>query len=358
MISLIKKISVDFSDREIEQLLPITEEALSQFLDVSHSVLNASGLSSLQAALYSVGVGKDDEVICDAIFPFAMMAILNCGAIPVPVDLDFETLTMSPEALEKAISSKTKAVIATAVFGIPPNTEVLQKIIKQRNLPLIEDHAQAFGVTINGISSGSRPDLACYSFQSGKPLSCGFGGAVATSNPEFDEKIRRYISLGWFPRYNHLEKLDFQSSWIHRHRDCQSLRLSPIAAGLLLIHLQTFEEQMSQQITSVHRVENLLTTLKGIHLQKACEGYNGQRWRIAVITENVKQVQLLVEQLRSKGSYVYSCEHPPVTEWPCFINSSFSTLPITRKILDCLMLFPVLNEADANREIAAIKEVM
>jgi dTDP-4-amino-4,6-dideoxygalactose transaminase len=107
MVNLMKKTLVDFSDQEIEELLPITEKALSQFLHVPHFTLNASGLSSLQAALYSVGVSQNDEVICDAIFPFAIMAILNCGAIPVPVDLDFETLTMSPIALENATKHKS-----------------------------------------------------------------------------------------------------------------------------------------------------------------------------------------------------------------------------------------------------------
>lgn len=349
----------DLSDLELNQLTSIAEKEIARFLQVEHFILNSSGLSSLQAALYSAKVEKGDEVICDAIFPYSVMAITNIGAIPVPVDIDDETLTMSPKSLEKALSFRTKAVIATAVFGIPPDTTRLKQVIAQQNrkIPLIEDHAQAFGVTINKISGASRPDLACYSFQSGKPLSCGFGGGVATSNREFDERVRRYISLGWFPRSDISGLVDFQSSWVDRDNGCQSLRLSPIAAGLLLSRMNNFEEQVLQRICSINRVLNILNSFEKIRLQKTCVGFNGHRWRIAAIAKSSNRAKLLIKQLKKNGSFAYLYEHPPVTEWPSFINSNFSKLPITRNILECLIALPVSNDVDANREIKALKAI-
>lgn len=346
-----------YSDIELQNNLKKTEEEFSTYLNSPYFALTASGLSSLSAALFASNVKEGDEVICDGVFPFAIMAIKSLNAIPIVADIDLESMTISSKSVEDLLTIKTKAIIATAVFGIPPNTKELFKVIKKfPNVKLIEDHAQAFGVKINDKHVSTIPDITCFSFHIDKPLSSGFGGGVVSKTKNIDDKVRRFINLGWYPRVDSLNNVDWDSSWKERSLVCQSARLSPITAMLLSERLKMFAEKSNIHIECVKKIEMELKS-SGFLLQTVPDGFNGQRWRIAILLDSNETALELLLNLKKLGSSAYQYNHPVPSEWNNFEFVRNSDIPKTKELLKRLVVFEVMDKKDLKRELKAIRQL-
>ncbi|MGJ8593217.1 MAG: DegT/DnrJ/EryC1/StrS family aminotransferase [Aquaticitalea sp.] len=173
------------------------ESELQTAFQSKHVQLVSSGTAAVSVALAAAGVGAGDEVIMPTFtFVASFEAIMMVGAIPVLVDID-DTLTLHPESVENAITSKTKAIMVVQMCGSMANMEALQKISKAYNILLIEDACQAIGGTYNGKPLGSIGDLGCFSFDFVKTITCGEGGAVITNNKEY------YISSDHYSDHGH-----------------------------------------------------------------------------------------------------------------------------------------------------------
>jgi dTDP-4-amino-4,6-dideoxygalactose transaminase len=164
-----------------------------------------SGTSALHLALLAAGVGPGDEVIT---VPFTFVATVSAihytGAKTVFVDIDPKTYTMAPDALEAAITSKTKAIIPVHLYGQPADMDPINAIAKKHGLVVIEDAAQAHGAEYNGRRVGSLGDLACFSFYPGKNLGAyGEAGMVVTGNPDYARTIRMLRDWGAEKKYHH-----------------------------------------------------------------------------------------------------------------------------------------------------------
>ena len=164
-----------------------------------------SGTSALHLALLAAGIGPGDEVIT---VPFTFVAtaaaIEYARATPVFVDIDPETYTMAPAAIERAITPRTKALIPVHLYGHPADMDPILDIARRHNLIVIEDAAQAHGAEYKGRRCGSMGLMAAFSFDPGKNLGAyGEGGAVVTSDPVLAKRIRVMRSWGEERRYEH-----------------------------------------------------------------------------------------------------------------------------------------------------------
>ena len=167
-----------------------------------------SGTSALHLALLAAGIGPGDEVIT---VPFTFVAtaaaIVYSGAKPVFVDIDPETYTMDPSAIERAITRRTKAIMPVHLYGHAADMDPILDIAQRRGLTVIEDAAQAHGAKYHGRRCGSMGIMAAFSFYPGKNLGAyGEGGAVVTSDPVLAKKIRLLRSWGEERRYEHTVK--------------------------------------------------------------------------------------------------------------------------------------------------------
>jgi len=172
------------------------ESELETVLEVKHAQLVSSGTAAVSVALASAGIGAGDEVIMPSFtFVASFEAIMMLGAIPVLVDID-DTLTMDPQAVKTAITSKTKAVMPVHMCGSMANLEALQAICKKHNLILIEDSSQATGATYKGKPLGSIGDLGCLSLDFVKIITAGEGGAVLTNNEAYYRHADHYSDHG------------------------------------------------------------------------------------------------------------------------------------------------------------------
>ena len=161
------------------------EHALQDKLQVGHAQLVSSGTAAVSIALASAGIGAGDEVIMPTFtFVASFEAIMMLGAVPVLVDID-DTLTLDPEAVKKAITKRTKAVMPVHMCGSMANLDALKAICDDHNLILIEDSSQATGATYKGKPLGSIGDLGCLSLDFVKIITTGEGGAVLTNNSKY-----------------------------------------------------------------------------------------------------------------------------------------------------------------------------
>ena len=172
------------------------EQEFSAYLGIKHTHFCASGTAADSLSLASCGIGFGDEVIVPPYtFIAPIEAILVAGAVPVFAEID-ETLCLSPEGIEKAITPRTKAVMLIQVFGSMGKMDEILAVCKKYNLILIEDAAPALGGSYKGKMLGNFGKMSAFSFDYYKIITAGEGGAVATNDDELYEKAHKYSDHG------------------------------------------------------------------------------------------------------------------------------------------------------------------
>ncbi|MCK8520738.1 DegT/DnrJ/EryC1/StrS family aminotransferase [Aquimarina sp. D1M17] len=172
------------------------EQNLAKRMNTQYAQVVSSGTSALTVALACAEIGAGDEVIMPTFtFVASFEAILSVGAVPVLCDID-DTLTLDPEAVEKAISPKTKAIMPVHMCGSMADLAALKAIAQKHNLILLEDACQAIGGTYDGKPLGSYGDLGCFSFDFVKMVTCGEGGGIITNSEKFADRAHMYHDHG------------------------------------------------------------------------------------------------------------------------------------------------------------------
>lgn len=186
------------------------QKNLESYLNVKHVIPCANGTDALQIAMMGLGLKPGDEVIT-ASFTYVATAevIALLGLVPVLVEAKDADFTIDPAEIEKAITSKTKAIVPVHLFGQGADMNEIMAIAKKHNLFVIEDTAQALGATFQ-LSNGSEAHLGtighigCTSFFPSKNLGCyGDGGALFTNNDELAENLRMIANHGQKVKYYH-----------------------------------------------------------------------------------------------------------------------------------------------------------
>ncbi len=180
---------------DIKPLIYDFEKKFASYIGVQNAIAVNSGSDALKMALLAAGVGKGDEVIVpDLTYQAVALAVLYCGAKPVPVDALAQDLQMDPSAVEAAITKKTKAVIAAHMFGRPCDVERIGKMCREQDILFIEDVCQAESSKYKNRMLGSFSDMAVFSFSYYKPLSsCGGGGGMVVFNGSRGNRIRHWM---------------------------------------------------------------------------------------------------------------------------------------------------------------------
>jgi len=167
------------------------EAEFAQFCEVNHAIGVASGTAALQLALLAFDIEAGDEVITVAhTFCATAEAIAHVGARPVFVDIDPRTYTIDPDAIQRAITPKTKAIIPVHLYGTPADMDAINAIAQKHGLVVIEDAAQAHGARYRGRAVGGLGHAACFSFYPGKNLGAyGDAGAVTTNDAQIAQRL-------------------------------------------------------------------------------------------------------------------------------------------------------------------------
>jgi 8-amino-3,8-dideoxy-alpha-D-manno-octulosonate transaminase len=239
------------------------EEEFARFIGVKHCLAVASGTTALQVALLALDVGFGDEVIIPGYFWISTVgAVIRTGAIPVLADVD-ESFAIDPEDLKKKISERTKAVILVHMGGIMGKVEEIRAICQSHHIPLMEDCAQAAGVTRFGQKCGSFGDISIFSFQINKNMTAGEGGAVVTNSKDLYLKSIAAHDLG-YPKDDSgaimLDDPNYQAWGI-------GVRLSEIASAVLRAQLKKLPEIINAMCTFKNELKDLVLSFPGTKVQ-------------------------------------------------------------------------------------------
>lgn len=212
---------------------------LEQYLGVKHVIPCANGTDALQIAMMGLGLQLGDEVItADFTFAATVEVIALLQLTPVLVDVNMDDMNISIEAIKKAITPKTKAIVPVHLFGRAANMDAIMEIANEHNLYVIEDNAQAIGANYtweNGKKEkvGGIGHVGATSFFPSKNLGCyGDGGAIFTNDDALAHTLRGIVNHGMYERYHH-DVVGVNS------------RLDSIQAGVLkakLPHLDTYNQ--------------------------------------------------------------------------------------------------------------------
>ncbi len=319
------------------------EREVASFVGTREAVACASGTDSLHLALRAASVGAGDEVITSAFsFIATAEAILYVGAVPVLADIDPVTLTLDPASAERALSLKTRAIIAVHLHGHPADVDALSALAARHGLALIEDCAQAFGARRNGRHAGAMSLAGCHSFFPTKNLGgCGDGGMITTDDHDLAERVRLLRNHGSPGGPDH-EIIGYNS------------RLDEIQAAILRVklrHVKTFNRKR-------RRLATLYTNaLKGHLRTPACaEGCEHVFNQYTVLCGQRRgAISAALDKARIGNRIYYPL---PLTGQPSLrgVSRNVNCDQAARIARECLSLpmFPELTEPDVGRVAAAI----
>jgi len=327
------------------------EEEMAAYCGTKYAVGVASGTDALHLALLACGIKPGDEVITT---PFTFIAtaeaIVNCGALPVFVDIEPRTLNIDPTQIESKITSKTTAIIPVHLYGLPAAMEEITAIGRKRNLKIIEDCAQALGAEYKNRKVGTLGDAGCLSFFPAKNLGAyGDGGMVITDDPTVAETARILRVHG------------AKSSYYHTLPGFNS-RLDSIQAAILRVKLKYFDTWIEVRRTNASLYSQLLEQIDGIETPHN-EEHN--RHAFNYYTIRLKDPRLdrneLRKHLESKGiqSMVYyplSLHLQEVYKSLGYKLGDFPQSEQAQKQVLSLPLYPELSEDQIEKIVREIRE--
>ncbi|WP_373517778.1 DegT/DnrJ/EryC1/StrS family aminotransferase [Pricia sp.] len=241
------------------------ERALAKRMKVKHAQVVSSGTSALTVALVSAGIGAGDEVIMPTFtFVASFESILAIGAVPILVDID-DTLCLDPEAVDNAITTKTKVVMPVHMCGSMADLKALKSICDKHDLLLLEDACQAIGGTFEGKPLGSYGDLGCFSFDYVKTITCGEGGGIITDNENYKANADHYSDHG----HDHLGKE--RGAETHPFLG-YNYRVSELNAAVGLAQIARLDEFLAIQKKNYSILREALEAIEGVTFRRVPEG--------------------------------------------------------------------------------------
>lgn len=207
------------------------EEEFAKYCGCNYCIGVGNGLEALHLILIGYDIGEGDEVIVPSnTYIATALAVSYAGATPVFVEPDENTFNINPNLIEKAITKKTKAIMAVHLYGQPCDMDPINEIARKYNIKVIEDNAQSQGATYKSIKTGNLGDAAGISFYPGKNIGAlGDSGAVTTNDKELAGKIRTLRNYGSHKKYYNKYK-GFNS------------RLDEVQAAILRVKLKYLDE--------------------------------------------------------------------------------------------------------------------
>jgi 8-amino-3,8-dideoxy-alpha-D-manno-octulosonate transaminase len=237
------------------------EQQICATFGAAHTQLVSSGTAALTTAMAALGIGAGDEVIMPAFtFVASFEAVLSVGAIPLMVDVD-DTLTLDPEAVEAAITPRTKAVMPVHMCGSMAQLDELKAICDKHKLFLLEDACQAIGATYKGKHVGTIGHAGTFSFDFVKIITCAEGGAVLTNSEEVYNKCDQYSDHG------HDHKGRDRGADLHPYLG-YNYRISELHAAVGLAQVRRLEEFLTIQKRNHSIIYNTLKQVEGLTFRR------------------------------------------------------------------------------------------
>jgi len=270
------------------------EKAITETFNCKYAQLTSSGTAALTTALAALGVGAGDEVIMPSFtFVASFEAVLSVGATPVLADID-NTLTLNPEAVKKAITTKTKCIMPVHMCGSMANLDALQTICKEHNLLLLEDACQSIGATYKGKYLGTIGNAGTFSFDFVKTITCAEGGAVLTN----DEKV--YTNCDGFTDHGHDHKGVDRGADLHPFLG-YNFRISELHAAVGLAQINKLQNFLSIQRKNHAALKNILAQVPEVSFREIPDANGDSCTFLSWFLPSEKITTAFVEEMKQQG---------------------------------------------------------
>jgi len=265
------------------------EKAFAERFGVKYAIAHNSGTSTLHSCLVAAGVDVGDEVIMPA-QTVSMLAFVTLvqKASPVFADIDPDTLNISPADVERKITSKTKAIIAVHMHGLPADMDPIMELGRKYSIPVIEDSAQCMLGVYKGRLAGTIGDMASFSFETKKHVCTGEGGMVITDDEDYGTKVRKFGGLGYKTlsagaSLRQILPTEFQRPNYKRH-DMVGLnyRMPEICAALALAQFERVDFLVKRRQEVAKYFLDALEGCSWMIPQKVPEGHVHSYWTFTV----------------------------------------------------------------------------
>jgi len=331
------------------------EELLAESIGAPYVAAVSSGTAGLHLLARIHELGPEDEAITS---PISFASSANCfifeGARPVFADVDEQTLNLDPDAVEAAITKRTKAVVAVDMFGYPCELDELRAICDRHGLVLIEDAAEALGAEYKGAPIGSQGPSGVFGFYPNKQLATGEGGVVFTHSEETWQLVRSMRNQG----------RDYEGgAWFHHVRLGWNYRWTDVQAAIGIAQLEKLDRLLALRAAAAERYAELL---QGSELEPLCADDDDHRrsWFVYVVAlpHEVDRAHVMTA-LRAQGigtaEYVpcvhlqpYMREAYGFTEGMCPVAEDFASRSLA------LPFFPQLEAEDQERVVDALRNAL
>ncbi len=324
------------------------EQKLAQHTGAKYALTCANGTDALLIPLMALGIGEGDEVITTA-FSFIATAEVIClaGAKPIYVDIDPRTYNIDVTKIEKAITSKTKAIMPVSLYGQLPDMEAINAIAKKHNLHVIEDAAQSYGASYKGQKSCSLSPLAGTSFFPAKPLGCyGDGGAIFSNDEKLIKIMKEIREHGSETRYYHT-RLGFNA------------RLDTIQCAILLAKLERYDWEVEQRQKVANRYTDAFSSIKAEDFTTPYVAPGHQSvW--AQYTLTVKDRDTFAKKMQAEGvptSIHYPRIMPDQPWYKEHTADASADLSVARKVASQVISIPMYPDMDTTTQDKIIQAV-
>ncbi len=307
------------------------EKAYAQFVEAKYAFAVNNGTTALQLSLLASNVGKRDEVIVPS-FTFVATAetVVLAGARPIFADIDPTTYNVGLEAINEAITDKTKAIIPVDLFGLPADIKPIMEIAQKNDIVVIEDAAQAHGAQYSGKSAGAFADLACWSFYASKNMTTGEGGMITTNRSEYAD-VLPYMRT-------HGEKGEYLSSMIGGN-----FRMPEIEAAIGIVQLKKLPKFLNSRRKNAVRLTGKLKKVKELQLPIVPEGSKHSWYLFTVRLKNAHKSQRdkIIIELRKLGIGATIYYPVPIHLMPFYRKFGQNHLPNTEKAAEQIFSLPI-----------------
>jgi perosamine synthetase len=343
------------------------EREFAELHGVKYAVAMNSGTATLHAALVAMGVGPGDEVISPALTVIMdSAAIIQAGATPVYADIDPHTFNISHHDVARKITDRTKAIIAVSLYGLPPDLFCLKQVAQRHGVRLIEDNAQCILSRYYGRMAGTIGDMASYSFETTKHLSCGEGGILITDDERLAEIARKvgghgYRNLRAEEGRVRLNQDVFQNPAYKRHDLIGwNYRLSEFSAAIALAQLERVRELVDRRIRVAGMFLEVMRGCGYFTPQFVPDGVESSYYTLGVLYDGpVPWAEFRRRYVENGGDGIYAAWSLPYEE-PALAGIPHDPCHVAESIQPRLMQFKTnyRDMAVAERKVEALEKTI
>ena len=335
------------------------EEDFARYHDGEDAVAVSSGTAGLHLALLTLGIGPGDEVIVPS-FAFVAVAnaVLQAGAAPIFAEIDPLTLNLDPAAVERAVTTRTRAILVVHTFGVPAQMDALMTLARRHGLAIIEDACEAIGARFGDAEPSRRVgtfgDLAVFGFYPNKQMTTGEGGIVLARNSVHSGRLRTLRNQGRSPG----------ADWLDHAEIGYNYRLSELACALGRVQLTRLDEMLSLRRRAAERYAEMLSQIPGVELPPLTLSRRVISWFVYVVRlpEAVNRDKVQASLRRSgiaTGRYF-----PPIHMQPgirSVLRGAVIGLPLSESIARRTLSLPFFNRIELAQQsavAAALREAV